>query len=46
MRHYVLRNRHHWYDDAAPFPDLVALYEKTIDEISKENAELQNLQLL
>jgi hypothetical protein len=43
MKSYILRNRNHYCDDTIPFSDLVALYEKTVDEISKENAELQLL---
>ena len=46
MKSYLLRNRHHYYSDNEPFSDLVALYEKTADEINKENAELQGMQLL
>ena len=46
MKTYVLRNRQHWDNDNESYSDLVAIYEKTVDEINKENAELQGVQLL
>ena len=44
MRSYLLRYRHHYYSDSGPFPDLVALFEKTVEEITRENQEIQGVQ--
>ena len=43
MRTYLLQHRSYYYPDNGLWSDFVMLYEKTVDDINKENMAKQGL---